>query len=465
MLPAVVLVGRANVGKSTLFNQLTRSRDALVADVPGVTRDRRYGVARWPEGSFIIVDTGGLGAAAGEINTGVERQVEVALHEADSIVLVVDFTEGVTAEDERIAERLRRTGTRVTVVVNKSEGVAGDVAAAEFHALGLGPPMAVAALHAQGMGRLAARILEPFAREDPAPAGEADDARPRLAVIGRPNVGKSTLINRLVGSERLITSSEPGTTRDSVSVPTERDGFEFVLIDTAGIRRRARVDEGVEKFSVVQSLKAIEEAEVVIALLDARAGVTDQDLHLIGLTADRGRALAVGINKWDGMPIAARRRVEAEVDRQLDFVPFASVHYLSALHGSGISELVRSAIKAYRSAGRNLTTPRLNQILKDASQAHAPPLIHGRQPRLRYAHQGGRYPPLIVVHGTQVERLPDHYRRYLENYFRDRLKLKGTPVRIEFKSGDNPFAGRRNALTPRQRERRKRVIRHSRRKR
>jgi GTP-binding protein len=463
VLPAVALVGRPNVGKSTLFNQLTRSRDALVADAPGLTRDRRYGLGRVVGGSYLVIDTGGLGGSApAAIESGIERQVDYALAEADSIVFVVDYRNGVTAEDERIAERLRRSGKPVTVAVNKTEGVAAEIAEADFHRLGLGSPVGIAALRAQGMAALLERVLAPFElRETPAP----DDRQPKVAVIGRPNVGKSTLINRLIGSERLITSPEPGTTRDSVLVPCERDGQKFTLIDTAGIRRRARVSATVEKFSVVQSLQAIEDAGVVIVLLDAREGVTDQDLHLVGLAADRGRALVIAVNKWDGMPLPERRAVEAQVDRQLDFVPYASIHYVSALHGSGIAEVVRAAIAAHESAGRELPTPRLNEILRQALQAHAPPVVRGRPVRLRYAHQGGRYPPLIIVHGSQAERTPAHYRRYLENAFREALRLKGTPVRIEFRSGENPFAGRRNALTPRQAERRRRVVRHDRRKR
>jgi GTP-binding protein len=461
MLPVVALVGRPNVGKSTLFNRLTGSRDALVADEPGVTRDRRYGVARSSGGRYVVIDTGGLGGIGeAEIDREVDRQVGYALEEADALVLVVDQTTGPTEQDRAIVQQLRRAGKPLTLAVNKAEGLVPDVAAAEFHGLGLGEPAVIAARHGDGVAGLIERVLAPF-ELDP-DAEPAPDDLPRLAVVGRPNVGKSTLINRLIGSDRLVTSPLPGTTRDSISVPCEREGHRFMLVDTAGIRRRARTDEGVEKFSVVQSLKAIEGADVAIVLIDAREGVTEQDLHLAGIVAARGSALVIGINKWDDMELHARRQVEGEVERKLDFVEYAPRLYLSALHGSGIAEVVRAALKAFESAGRQVPTPRLNELLKRATTAHSPPTVRGRQVQLRYAHQGGRYPPLIVVHGSQAERIPDRYRRYLENSFRKWLKLTGTPLRVEFRSGDNPFAGRRNKLTPRQQRRRQRIMRHGR---
>ncbi len=459
MLPAVALVGRPNVGKSTLFNRLTATRDALVADYPGLTRDRRYGVGRFSERPFIVIDTGGLAATAStsEMTALVAAQVDIAIEEADVVVLVADHRSGLTADDRRIAERLRREAKPMVIAVNKSEGVASEIAEAEFHALGLGTPVGISAMHAQGIEELLTAALATF----PAAEDEIDEQQlgPKIAVIGRPNVGKSTLINRLLGEDRLITSPEPGTTRDSVYVPCERDERKFVLVDTAGIRRRARLTEAIEKFSVVQSLKAIEDAGAIIAVLDARDSVTDQDAHLVGLAAERGRALAVAVNKWDGLSGHERRLIEREVERKLDFVPYASLHYISALHGSGIAELVDAALTAHKNAGAEFATPRLNKVLADALAVNPPPLVRGRQVRLRYAHQGGKYPTRIVVHGNQATRLPDHYKSYLEGAFRKALHLRGTPVRVELRTGDNPYGGHRNKLTPSQAKNRKRMLR------
>jgi GTP-binding protein len=458
MLPAVALVGRPNVGKSTLFNRLTATRDALVADYPGLTRDRRYGIGRFGDRRFIVIDTGGLTEGdSDQMSALVASQVGLAIEEADAVVLVVDHKTGLTPDDRQIAERLRRVAKPMVIAVNKSEGVPGEIAEAEFHALGLAPPIGIAALHGHGIDALLEAALADFE------AGEEqvdeEEQGPKVAVIGRPNVGKSTLINRLLGENRLITSSEPGTTRDSVYVPCERDGRQFVLVDTAGIRRRSRTFDAIEKYSIVQSLKAIEDAGAIIAVVDARESVTDQDAHLVGLAAARGRALAIAVNKWDGLSGHERRLIEREVERRLDFVPYASVHYVSALHGSGIAELIDAALLAHRNAGAEFPTPRLNKVLADALAVNPPPLIRGRQVRLRYAHQGGRFPPLIVVHGNQAERLPAHYKKYLENAFREALKLRGTPVRVELRTGENPYGGRRNPLTPRQARHRRRMLR------
>ena len=462
MLPAIALVGRPNVGKSTLFNQLTGSRDALVADFPGLTRDRRYGFGKHDGVSFLVVDTGGLGDDAGELGALAAQQTAVAIEEADAVVLVVDYKEGLTAADERVAVQLRTVGKPVTVAVNKSEGLAPELAAAEFHSLGLTAPISIAALHSRRLGELMARVLEPF-DESIDSDSEGFSGRPHVAVVGRPNVGKSTLINRLLGSARLVTSAEPGTTRDSVLVPCERGGEKFVLVDTAGIRRRARVNESIEKFSVVQSLRAIEDAGVVIVLVDAQEGITDQDLHLIGLVLERGRAITIGVNKWDNLEVSKRRNVDAQISRKLEFVLFARIAHISALHGSGIDGLLAAALAAYSAAGREFSTPKLNDILERAMIAHPPPVVAGRRTRLRYAHQGGRHPLIIVIHGNRAERLPGHYRRYLLNLFRRALKIEGASLRLEFKSGENPYAGRRNVLTRRQVKRRQRVTRHSRR--
>ncbi len=462
MLPAIALVGRPNVGKSTLFNQLTGSRDALVADVPGLTRDRRYGFGKHDGHAFLVVDTGGLGSEADELGALAAQQTEVALEEADAVVFVVDYKHGLTVADQTVAEQLRASNKPVTIAVNKSEGLLPEIAEAEFHSLGLGDPVGIAALHGRRIGELMARVLVAFEDYEGA---EADDSRsgPHVAVVGRPNVGKSTLINRLLGSARLVTSPEPGTTRDSVFVSCERAEKSFVLIDTAGIRRRARVNELIEKFSVVQSLRAIEEAGVVILLVDAREGITDQDLHLIGLVVERGRAITIGVNKWDNLDLAQRRQIDGQIDRKLEFVAYARISHLSALHGSGIDNVLNAALDAYAAAGREFSTPRLNEILERAMIAHPPPLVAGRRSRLRYAHQGGRHPPIIVIHGNRAERLPAHFRRYLTNVYRRELKLEGAALRLEFKSGDNPYAGKRNILTRRQVKRRQRVMRHARR--
>ena len=455
MLPVVALVGRPNVGKSTLFNALTGTRDALVADIPGLTRDRKYGYGESPPHRFIVVDTGGLVEAPRGISELMARQTRRAIEEADRIVFLVDGQAGLDPADRFVADVLRKSGKPVVVAVNKSEDRDPAVAAAEFHAFGFDDPQAVSAAHRQGVGELMERVL---AGVEPAVAGGdvAADREIRVCVIGRPNVGKSTLINRLVGEERVIVFDEPGTTRDAVQVPFERDGQRFVLVDTAGVRRRSRVEADLEKWSVVKTLQAVEESHVVIGVIDARETVAEQDATLFGLVADRGRALVVAVNKWDHVAPARREEVRDELSLRLRFLDFAPVHFISALHGSGVGELMDAVRAAHAAAMRALPTPDLTRVLEAAIRQHQPPLVRGRRIRLRYAHQGGRNPPVIVVHGAQAERTPEDYRRYLVNCFREAFRLRGTPVRVDLRSEANPFAGRRDKLTPRQRRTRAR---------
>lgn len=458
MLPVVALVGRPNVGKSTLFNRLTRTRDALVADYPGLTRDRKYGFGRIGPAPYLVIDTGGVAGGETGIDERMAEQTVRALDEADVAVVLVDGRSGLTAADEHVADLARRHAKHTVLAINKTEGLDADIATAEFHALGLGSPHAVSATHGDRVAALMDDVLAQLTE----PGESPDDLEGlAIAVIGRPNVGKSTLVNRLLGEERLVVYDQPGTTRDSISVPFERDGRRYLLIDTAGVRRRSRVRESVEKFSVVKALQAMERAEVVIAVLDAAEGVTDQDVSLMGLAVDRGRALVVAINKWDGLDSDQRRRVREQLDRKLPFLDFAEQHSISALHGTGVGDLLPAAARAYCAATRDLATGELTRVLEDAVSEHQPPLVRGRRIRLRYAHQGGRNPPVIVVHGNQTERLPDAYRRYLINRFRKVFRLEGTPIRLQLKTGDNPYKGRRNKLTPRQERKRKRLMQHA----
>ena len=457
MLPVIVLVGRPNVGKSTLFNRLTRTRDALVADLPGLTRDRQYGVGRVGPRPYVVVDTGGIAGAADGVQALMERQVQHAIAEADAILFMVDAKDGRTAVDESIATELRRTGRTVRLVVNKAEHLERTAASAEFYALGLGEPVPISATHGRGIKPLMDEVLGAFAPAEEA-AAEPGGQGVLVAVVGRPNVGKSTLVNRLIGEERVVVFDQPGTTRDSIHVPFERDGTRYTLIDTAGVRRRARIDEAVEKFSVIKTLQAIAEANVVLFVLDAQAGVAEQDASLAGHIVDSGRSLVIVVNKWDGLAPDQRERVKAEFDRRLAFLDFAERRFVSALHGSGVGHLLAAVDTAYESAVRDLKTPLLTRILEEAVQAHQPPLVHGRRIKLRYAHQGGRNPPLIIVHGNQTEHVPAAYRRFLEQRFATVLRLRGTPVRVEFRSGGNPFEGRKNPLTARQVRKRQRLV-------
>jgi GTP-binding protein len=460
MLPVVALVGRPNVGKSTLFNALTRTRDALVADVPGLTRDRKYGFARRDGHACVVIDTGGLVDTVHGIERLMEEQTLKAVEEADRVLFVVDAREGLTPADRHVAETLRRTGKSVLVVANKSEGLDESMAAAEFHQFGFGDPVVISSAHIQGLDDLMGRTLEGFAKPEPIEQESTAESDIRVAVIGRPNVGKSTLINRLLGEERLIAFDQPGTTRDTVEVAFERDGQRYTLIDTAGVRRRARVSETVEKFSVVKTLQAIERANVVIGVIDAQDTVADQDASLLGLVAEQGRALVIAVNKWDGIAADQRDAIRDGLDLRLDFLRFAPVHFISARHGTGVGDLVGAVKAGYRAAMREMPTKDLTRALESALVAHQPPLVRGRRIKLRYAHQGGKNPPVVVIHGNQTQHVPDAYRRYLENYFRQTFRLQGTPMRVEFRTDDNPFAGRRNELTPRQARKKQRAMAH-----
>ncbi len=463
MLPVVALVGRPNVGKSTLFNVLTGTRDALVADQPGLTRDRKYGFGKIGRSSYIVVDTGGLIERPGGVEAQMADQTLRAVEEADRIVFLVDARSGLTPTDEFVARTLRRAGKSVVLAVNKCEGRSDELAVADFHVLALGDPMPISAAHGQGIEELMAEVLP--SADEAADADAAADPRKahedaiHVAVIGRPNVGKSTLVNRLLGEERVIASELPGTTRDSIYIPFEREGVHYVLIDTAGVRRRARIEEAVEKFSVIKTLQAIDSAHVVIGLIDAQETVAEQDASLLGMAAERGRALVIGINKWDGLSPEQREHIRSQIDLRLPFLDFAPLHFISARHGTGVGELMQSVHGAYQASMREMSTPELTRTLEAALEAHQPPLVRGRRIKLRYAHQGGRNPPVIVIHGNQTRSVPDAYQRYLANVFRQTYGLQGTPVRIEFRSDDNPFAGRRNPLTPRQRRKRQRVMR------
>jgi GTPase len=440
--PVIALVGRPNVGKSTLFNRLTRRRDAIVVDVPGVTRDRHYGEGRLGARPFIAIDTGGLepGAKSG-IFAEMGRQAEQAMAEADAVVFLTDARAGLHADDRAIAARLRKLGARVWPVVNKSEGMASDAAVAEFHALGLGQPNAISASHGEGVADLIEGVLAEFP-ETPAVDEETRDRHPRVAVVGRPNVGKSTLVNALVGEERVIAFSEPGTTRDAIEVPFERGGRRYTLIDTAGLRKRGRQGETVEKFSIVKTLQAIEESNVAILVLDAAEGVSEQDAHVAGYILERARALVVAVNKWDAAGKEARERIKRELAWKLGFLGFAETHTLSAKSGKGLGGLMRSVDAAYAAAMAKMPTPKLTRALIAAVQRQAPPRKGLRRPKLRYAHQGGHNPPRIIIHGNSLDQLPESYRRYLEGVFRDTFALRGTPMRVEFRTGRNPYAGR-----------------------
>ncbi|HEX3845388.1 MAG TPA: ribosome biogenesis GTPase Der [Steroidobacteraceae bacterium] len=464
MLPIVALVGRPNVGKSTLFNVLTGTRDAIVADVPGLTRDRQYGFGRVGPMPFVVVDTGGLVENPKGIEAQMRAQTERAVAEADHLILLVDGRAGLTPQDDFVAREIRKSGKPTTIAVNKSEGLDLDVVAADFHALGLGEPLGIAASHGQGCEELMIQALAGLAGTTPGPgalppgtaSGMASPVEEgiRIAIIGRPNVGKSTLVNRLIGEERVIASEQPGTTRDSILVPFERDGRKFQLIDTAGMRRRARVEDVIERTSVAKTLQAIDEAHVVILVVDAHDTVAEQDASVLGVALNRGRALIIAINKWDGIPMEQREEIHRQLALRLDFVPFAPLHFISARHGTGVGELMQSTVRAYEAAMREMPTKELTRTLERALTVHQPPLVHGRRIKLRYAHQGGRNPPRIVIHGNQTASVPDAYTRYLANVFRKSFDLFATPVAIEYRSDKNPYdRSRRVRRGPRPRAR------------
>jgi len=447
MLPVIALVGRPNVGKSTLYNVLTKSRDALVADSPGLTRDRKYGHGQYNEKTYILIDTGGLSGESEELDQQMAKQTLQAIDEANLVIFMVDGRAGLTSGDEGIARQLRRLGKNIHLVVNKTDGIDVQQSLIEFASLGFADAYPIAASHKKGVPSLIDKLLAQW----PEWESETEDKHRgiKVAIVGKPNVGKSTLVNRMLGEERVVAMDMPGTTRDSIYIPFEHEGREYTLIDTAGVRRQKKVKESIEKFSVIKTLQSVDQSNVTIIMVDAREGISDQDLHLLGFAIDSGRALIIAINKWDGMTEYDKERVKEDIQRRLSFVQFAEIFYISALHGSGVGVLYKAINKAYASATKKLSTSELTRMLDNAVQAHQPPIVRGRRIKLRYAHQGGMNPPIIVVHGNQTELLPKAYVRYLMNYFIDVLRLKGTPMRLEFKTGANPFAERVAASKPR----------------
>ncbi len=458
MIPVIALVGRPNVGKSTLFNRLTKTRDALVANFPGLTRDRQYGEANFENHHFIAIDTGGITGDEDGIDAAMAQQSLQAIDEADAVIFMFDARDGLTATDESLHRHLRQTQKPVFYVANKIDGVDPNVAMADFYQLGIKQLYPLTATHGKGVRQLLVDVFDSFPETE---IGEGSKARgTKIAIIGRPNVGKSTLVNRLLGEDRVIVFDQPGTTRDSIYIDYEREDKAYTLIDTAGVRRRKNVREVVEKFSIVKSLKAIDDANVVVLVMDAREGVVDQDLHLLGYAIDAGRGLVIAVNKWDGLEADYKQRIKDELDRRLKFIDFATIHFISALHGTGVGHLYESVDNAYQSSMEKFQTHRLTQILEGAVYDHAPPMINSRRVKLRYAHAGGSNPPIIVIHGNQTNKVPDSYKRYLEKVFRRELDLVGTPIRIAFKSSENPYADKRNKLTKRQVDRKRRMMKH-----
>ncbi|OCG55114.1 ribosome biogenesis GTPase Der [Gilliamella sp. Choc6-1] len=484
MVPVVALVGRPNVGKSTLFNRLTRTRDALVADFPGLTRDRKYGRAEIKGHEYIVIDTGGIDGREDGIESFMAEQSLQAIEEADIVLFLVDSRAGAMPADQAIAKHLRCRQKATFLVANKIDGIDADTAISDFYGLGLGEIHPIAASHGRGVSSLIETVLDPIFQfgnheensnfdnnqqvndltelcDDFVDETESLINQPiKVAIVGRPNVGKSTLTNRILGEDRVVVYDMPGTTRDSIYIPMNRDDREYILIDTAGVRKRGKVTEAVEKFSVIKTLQAIEDANVVILVIDAREGISDQDLSLLGFIINSGRSLVIAVNKWDGLSQDIKEQVKTTLDDRLDFIDFARVHFISALHGSGVGNLFDSIQEAYDCATRRVNTALLTKIMQMAQEDHQPPLVRGRRVKLKYAHAGGYNPPIVVIHGNQVEDLPDSYKRYLMNYFRRSLKIMGSPIRIQFKEGSNPFEGRKNTLTASQQRKRRRLMKH-----
>jgi len=459
MKPVLVLVGRPNVGKSTLFNRLTKSRDALVADQPGLTRDRQYGEGLVGAIPYIVVDTGGLSGEEEGIDELMAQQSLEATLEADEILFLVDAKDGLTPQDKEISKRLRNLGKKISVAVNKIDGRDPNIVGAEFYELGFETLYMISSSHGRGIENMMHTILESYQFNE----GEEEDEEEKgikVAIIGRPNVGKSTLVNRILGEERVISYDLPGTTRDSIYLPFERDGQRYTLIDTAGVRRRSRVKKVIEKFSVIKTLKAVEDAHVVIMLFDAHEGITEQDASILGFVLDAGRGLILAINKWDGLDDYDKTTIQRELDLKLPFITFAKLHRISALYGTGVGDLYASIDQSYQSATQHFATPLLTRLLTNIVESHPPPLVRGRRIKLRYAHQGGQNPPLIIIHGNQTNDVPLQYKRYLINAFSKRLKLVGTPLQVVFKTGDNPFKDKKNKLTKHQIDKKRRLMRH-----
>ncbi|MFV2060538.1 MAG: ribosome biogenesis GTPase Der [Gammaproteobacteria bacterium] len=442
MKPVIAIVGRPNVGKSTLFNRLTKSRDALVADMPGVTRDRKFGEAVYDKKAFIVIDTGGVTGEEKTIDLLMAKQSWLAVDQADTVLFLVDANDGLSFDDEKIADRLRKMGKSFFVVVNKIDGKDADSVSAEFYALGIDAVYPITASHGRGISSLMASVL-PTLNFIVSTEEDTKNNSIKIAIIGRPNVGKSTLVNRILGEERVVIYDMPGTTRDSTYIPFEKNDVKYTFIDTAGVRRKRSVKEAIEKFSIIKTLQAIDDANVVLMILDAQESISDQDATILGFILDAGRALVLAVNKWDGLEPYQREKIKRELNLKIPFIDFAKLHFISALHGTGVGDLFKSVNQAYEAAFKNIQTPRLTRLLFDLVSSHQPPVVKGHRIKLRYAHQGGTNPPIIVIHGTKTDALPKSYQRYLINGFRKHLKLEGTPIRLQLKSSSNPYQTKR----------------------